>query len=257
MSSDNPYVLITGASAGIGAEFARQYAKAGYNLILTARREQALQELAGQLRSAYGVEVEVIVADLLLDQQVQKLVARLRQTERPVEILVNNAGFGIGQAFEDAPTQRHLEQVQVLATVPLQLMHTAIVAMLPRGRGRIINVASVAAFTPGGTYSALKRYLVVISESANLRYRSRGIHVSAVCPGLTRSEFHQAMGQSLPRLPPIFWLSPQQVVAEAIAAVNAGQPICVPSLTYKVLIGISRLLPRRTVTALIARTRNY
>lgn len=230
MSIENTYVLVTGASAGIGAEFARQYAVAGYNLVLTARRGQALEKLASQLRSSYGVQVEVIAADLLVTSDVQKLVDRLTQTERPVEILVNNAGFGLGQRFEDAPAQRHLEQVHVLAAVPLQLMHTAILAMLTRGRGRIINVASVAAFTPGGTYSAVKRFMVVTSESANLQYRGRGIHVTALCPGLTRSEFHNAMGQDRPKVPEIFWLSPQQVVTEAIAAVNAGKPVCVPSL---------------------------
>lgn len=257
MSIENTYVLVTGASSGIGAEFARQYAAAGYNLVLTARREQALKELADQLRSTYAVQVEVIAADLLVAHDVERLTHRLAQNEHPVEILVNNAGFGLGQRFEDAPTQRHLDQVQVLAAVPLQLMHTALLAMLPRGRGRIINVASVAAFTPGGTYSAVKRFMVVVSESANLQYRSRGIHVTAVCPGLTHSEFHDAMGQSRPNVPAIFWLNPQQVVAEAIAAVATGKPVCIPSLPYKVAVGISRAVPRRAVAAFIARTRNY
>lgn len=257
MSIENTYVLVTGASAGIGAEFARQYAAAGYNLVLTARREKTLENLAGQLRSTYRVEVEVIPADLLVSGDVQKLVDRLAQAERPVEILVNNAGFGLGQPFEEAPAQRHLDQVQVLAAVPLQLMHAAILAMLPRGRGRIINVASVAAFTPGGTYSAVKRFMVVASESANIQYRDRGIDVTALCPGLTRSDFHHAMGQEQPKVPGVFWLSPQQVVTEAIAAVNAGKPICVPSLPYKVAAGISQIIPRRAVAALISRTRNY
>lgn len=257
MTIENTYVLVTGASAGIGAEFARQYAAAGYNLVLTARREQALENLADQLRRTYGVQVEVITADLLVASDVEKLVNRLAQTEKPVEILVNNAGFGLGQRFEDAPAQRHLDQVQVLAAVPLQLMHTALLAMLPRGRGRIINVASVAAFTPGGTYSAVKRFMVVASESAHIQYRVRGIHVTALCPGLTRSEFHKAMGQDRPRVPEIFWLTPQQVVSEAIGAVNAGKPICVPSLPYKLAVAISRTVPRRAVRALISRTRNY
>lgn len=257
MSIENTYVLVTGASAGIGAEFARQYAKAGYNLVLTARREQALENLADQLRCTYGVQVEVITADLLVTSDVEKLVNRLAQTKKPVEILVNNAGFGLGQRFEDAPAQRHLDQVQVLAAVPLRLMHAAILAMLPRGRGRIINVASVAAFTPGGTYSAVKRFMVVASESANIQYRGLGIQVTALCPGLTRSEFHDAMGQERPEVPEMFWLSPHQVVTEAIAAVNAGKPVCVPSLPYKVAVGLSRVIPRRAVAKLIARTRNY
>ncbi|ORC20233.1 MULTISPECIES: SDR family NAD(P)-dependent oxidoreductase [Rothia] len=257
MNVDSSCVLITGASAGIGAEFARQYAEAGYNLVLTARRLEPLESLAATLRSRYDVRVEVFPADLRLPTDVDALAERIRQSEDPVEILVNNAGFGLGKAFDAAPVERHLEQVDVLARVPLQLMHAAILAMLARGRGRIINVASVAAFTPGGTYSAVKRFLVVVSESAHLQYSGRGIHVTAVCPGLTRSEFHSAMGQAEPALPSFLWLTPQRVVSQAIAAVNAGRPVVVPSLPYKIAVAASRALPRQVVAAAIARTRDY
>ncbi|MDO4897733.1 MAG: SDR family NAD(P)-dependent oxidoreductase [Rothia sp. (in: high G+C Gram-positive bacteria)] len=257
MNIDQSYVLITGASAGIGTEFARQYAAAGYNLVLTARRAAALEELASTLRARFNVAVETIPADLLVEKDRALLVTRLQQTENPVEILVNNAGFGLGKSFDAAPVEEHLAQVDVLAKVPLQLMHTAITAMLPRGRGRIINLASVAAFTPGGTYSAVKRFLVSISESANLQYGKHGITVTAVCPGLTRSEFHSAMGQTEPSLPGFLWLTPQQVVTSAITAVNRGQAVCVPSLPYKLTVAAARLLPRRTVAAAISRTRDY
>ena len=257
MSIDPPYVLITGASAGIGAEFARQYAAAGYHLVLTARRVDPLQELAEHLRAECGVNVEVLPADLLNPDDLERLVARLQQDEAPVEILVNNAGFGLGSSFDAATAQQHLAQVDVLAKVPLLLMHTAITTMLPRGRGRIINVASVAAFTPGGTYSAVKRFLVSISESANLQYAPRGITVTAVCPGLTRSEFHDAMGQVAPSLPGFLWLTPQRVVADATAASHRGKALCVPSVPYKVAVGLTKVLPRAAVARLIARTRNY
>lgn len=257
MSIDPPYVLITGASAGIGAEFARQYAAAGYHLVLTARRVDPLQDLAEHLRAECGVNVEVLPADLLNPDDLERLVARLQQDEAPVEILVNNAGFGLGSSFDAATAQQHLAQVDVLAKVPLLLMHTAITTMLPRGRGRIINVASVAAFTPGGTYSAVKRFLVSISESANLQYAPRGITVTAVCPGLTRSEFHNAMGQVAPSLPGFLWLTPQRVVADATAASHRGKALCVPSVPYKVAVGLTKVLPRAAVARLIARTRNY
>ena len=257
MSIDPPYVLITGASAGIGAEFARQYAVAGYHLVLTARRVDPLQELAEHLRAEFGVNVEVLPADLLNPDDLERLVARLQQDEAPVEILVNNAGFGLGSSFDAATAQQHLAQVDVLAKVPLLLMHTAITTMLPRGRGRIINVASVAAFTPGGTYSAVKRFLVSISESANLQYAPRGITVTAVCPGLTRSEFHDAMGQAAPSLPGFLWLTPQRVVADATAASHRGKALCVPSVPYKVAVSLTKILPRAAVARLIARTRNY
>lgn len=251
------YALVTGASAGIGAEFARQYAQAGYNLVLTARREAALANLAQELTGTYGVDIEVVVADLLNPDDVQVLVERIRQQTKPVEILVNNAGFGLGKSFDAAPAELHLAQVDMLARVPLLLMHTAMTAMLPRGRGRIINVASVAAFTPGGTYSAVKNFVVTMSESAHLQYRSRGIHVTALCPGLTRSEFHGAMGATEPKLPDFLWLTPQRVVADAIAAVTAGRAVCVPSLPYKVAVAATRVLPRSLVAAAIARTRDY
>ncbi|MCM3511007.1 SDR family oxidoreductase [Rothia sp. P100] len=257
MSIDPSYVLITGASAGIGAEFARQYAAAGYHLVLTARRVDPLQDLAEHLRAECGVNVEVLPADLLNPDDLERLVARLQQDEAPVEILVNNAGFGLGSSFDAATAQQHLAQVDVLAKVPLLLMHTAITTMLPRGRGRIINVASVAAFTPGGTYSAVKRFLVSISESANLQYAPRGITVTAVCPGLTRSEFHDAMGQVAPSLPGFLWLTPQRVVADATAASHRGKALCVPSVPYKVAVGLTKVLPRAAVARLIARTRNY
>ena len=257
MSIDQSYVLITGASAGIGAEFARQYAAAGYHLVLTARRVAALQELAENLRAECGINVEVLPADLLNPDDLERLVARLQQDKAPVEILVNNAGFGLGSSFDASTAQQHLAQVDVLAKVPLLLMHTAITAMLPRGRGRIINVASVAAFTPGGTYSAVKRYLVSISESAHLQYAPRGVTVTAVCPGLTRSEFHDAMGQAAPSLPGFLWLAPQKVVTDAIAASHRGKALCVPSLPYKVAVSLTKALPRAAVAGLIARTRNY
>lgn len=257
MSINPSYVLITGASAGIGAEFARQYAAAGYHLVLTARRVDPLQDLAEHLRAECGVNVEVLPADLLNPDDLERLVARLQQDEAPVEILVNNAGFGLGSSFDAATAQQHLAQVDVLAKVPLLLMHTAITTMLPRGRGRIINVASVAAFTPGGTYSAVKRFLVSISESANLQYAPRGITVTAVCPGLTRSEFHDAMGQVAPSLPGFLWLTPQRVVADATAASHRGKALCVPSVPYKVAVSLTKVLPRAAVARLIARTRNY
>ncbi len=251
------YVLITGASSGIGLEFARQYAAAGYSLVLSARRRQQLESLAETLRSDFGADVEVLPADLLNQDDVARLIARLQETERPVEVLVNNAGFGLGKSFHEAPLEKHLAQVDVLARVPLALMHTAITSMLPRGRGKIINVASVAAFTPGGTYSAVKRFVVSISKSANIQYGGQGLLVTAVCPGLTRSDFHSNMNQTEPKLPELFWLSPERVVRDAIAANNAGAAVVIPSLPYKLLSFAARVAPPKLIGAAIARTRDY
>ena len=171
------------------------------------------------------------------------LVDRLRDASRPVEILINNAGFGLGKDFLEAPATAHMQQVDVLAKVPLQLMYAALENMVARGRGRIINVASVAAFMPNGTYSAVKRFVVTMSESAHLQYSSAGISVTALCPGLTRSGFHRAMGVDEPQLPSIFWLSPDKVVAEAIQANFRNKAVVIPSITYKTLVFAQRLIP--------------
>ncbi|MDO4252007.1 MAG: SDR family oxidoreductase [Rothia sp. (in: high G+C Gram-positive bacteria)] len=256
-ASSSGYALITGASSGIGSEFARLCARQGYQLVLTARSRERLEHLAQDIRRNYGVEVELICADLRRPQEVSTVVERLKREDKPVELLINNAGFGLGKSFDAAPVEAHLDQVEVLAKVPLQLMHTALHLMLARGRGRIINVASVAAFLSGGTYSAVKGFVVSISKSASNQYRHRGVKVSALCPGLTRSDFHKNMGQTEPKVPRFFWLDPQKVAAEALAANQAGKAVIVPSLTYKILVFAARLVPSRLSSALIARTRNY
>ncbi|MBM7051481.1 MULTISPECIES: SDR family oxidoreductase [unclassified Rothia (in: high G+C Gram-positive bacteria)] len=255
--SSEPFVLITGASAGIGREFARQYAQRGYHLVIHGRNRSALESLAQQLTHRYGVEVEILTADLAVPHEVEQVTERLSDAAKPVEILINNAGFGLGKAFENASVHEHAQQVEVLAKVPLQLMHVACQQMLTRGRGRVINVASVAAFMPNGTYSAVKRFLVTLSESAHLQYAPRGISVTAVCPGLTRTGFHGAMGVDEPMLPGIFWLTPEQIVREAIDANLKGKAVCVPSLPYKVLVAVQKIMPAALATELVARTRNY
>lgn len=257
MSLSSSYALITGASSGIGAEFARQYAHYGYSLVLSGRNTSALENLAQEIRQKYSVNVEILSADLLREEDVLTLVDRLRDASRPVEILINNAGFGLGKDFLEAPATAHMQQVDVLAKVPLQLMYAALENMVARGRGRIINVASVAAFMPNGTYSAVKRFVVTMSESAHLQYSSAGISVTALCPGLTRSGFHRAMGVDEPQLPSIFWLSPDKVVAEAIQANFRNKAIVIPSMTYKTLVFAQRLIPPMLTTVIVGRTRNY
>lgn len=216
-----------------------------------------LEKLAAELQKNFDISVEMICADLSLPEEVNRLVERLQSKHHPVEILVNNAGFGVGKALEDAPLEAHMAQVEVLAKVPLQLMYVACEQMLSRGRGRIINVASVAAFMPNGTYSAAKQFLVTVSESAHLQYSARGVDITAVCPGLTRSSFHDAMGVEQPKLPAAFWLTPEQVVKAAIEANLRGKALCIPSVTYKLMVTGQKLLPPRLTTSILARTRSY
>lgn len=251
------YALITGASSGIGKEFAHQLAARGYRPILVARGEEALTTVASEIEATYGIPCEILVADLASPAELKKVCTRLQDAAQPVSFLVNNAGFGIGKSLSASTLETHLTQVDVLLKAPLALMHTALEQMAARQEGTIINVASTAAFTPGGTYSAVKRALLVLSESASLEYAPQGITVTAVCPGLTRSNFHAAMNQAAPRLPKLFWLEPERVVREALAAADTGKAVCVPSLPYKLLTFASRTLPASLVAGTLGKTRSY
>lgn len=237
--------LITGASSGLGTEFARQLAARGADLVLVARDEAALGRLADALRVARGVEVEVLVADLTDDAGLDAVASRLADPERPVEVLVNNAGFGLDLDFaanDLADEERHLD-LHVRAT--MRLSHAALGAMLARGHGRIINVASVAAFLPRGTYGAVKAWIVSFSRWANAAYGPRGMTVTAVCPGFTHTNFHERLG--LPPgqegIPPFMWLDAAEVVREGLRDAAHGKAVSIPSLRYKLLIGAARLVP--------------
>jgi len=237
--------LITGASSGLGAEYARQLAAKGADLVLVARDRGALDELAGRLRRTYGVEVEVLAADLLKPRQRDKVVARVADHDRPVEILVNNAGFGLPLAFECNDIEDEVQHLQLHIEVPMRLTHAALRVMLERGHGRIVNVASVAAFIPRSTYGACKGWLVSFSRWANGRYRSRGVTVTAVCPGYTHTNFHERMGLGPGEegVPDVMWLQAGDVVAESLRDVARGAAVSIPSLRYKALVTLARFAP--------------
>lgn len=243
--------LITGASSGLGAEYARQLAERGADLVLVARDREALDELALQLRSRHGVATEVLVADLLKPRQREKVEERLADASRPVEVLVNNAGFGLSLAFERNAIDDEVHHLQLHVEVPMRLMHAALGPMLARGHGRIINVASVAAFTPRSTYGAVKGWLVSFSRWANSRYGPRGVTVTAVCPGYTHTNFHERAG--LPKgeegVPKWMWLDADEVVAESLRDVARGKAVSIPSARFKVIAAVARIAP----TALVAR----
>ena len=186
--------VITGASSGLGAEYARQLAARGAGLVLVARDREALDTLARQLRAAYGVDVEVLAVDLLKPRQRAKVERRLNDESRPIEMLVNNAGFGLPLSFERNDIEDEVRHLDLHVEVPMRLTHAALAPMLARGHGRIINVASVAAFIPRSTYGACKGWLVSFSRWANGRYGPRGVSVTAVCPGYTHTNFHERMG---------------------------------------------------------------
>lgn len=247
--------MITGATAGLGAEFAEQLAAQGHALVLIARDSARLEEKAAALRSRFGVPVEVLVADLHDDDGVRRVLDRLRDGREPVSVLVNNAGYGLPNSFEDNPLEDELDHAAIHLTVPLALSHAALQGMLARGSGRIVNVASVAGFTPRGAYSALKAAMINFSRWANYAYGRRGVTVMALCPGFVHTEFHQRMGMDKRSVPRWMWLNAEDVVRVGLKDLSAGKAVSIPSKRYKVLAFIARKAPSSLVAPLAARGR--
>lgn len=248
-----PTALITGASAGLGAEFARQLARRRSDLILVARSAGPLEELAAELRGAHGVAVEIITADLAVEDGVERVAARLRDGSDPVDLLVNNAGFGLPLRFADNAIVDEVRHLRVHVEASMRLMHAALQTMRGRG-GRIINVASVAGFLSRSTYSACKSWLIGFSRWANAEYARDGVTVTALCPGFVHTTFHERMGLAKGEegVPGILWLDAPAVVKEGLRDAARGRAVSIPSLRYKVVVAVTRLLPR-ALTARVAR----
>lgn len=250
-----PTALITGASSGLGAEFARQLAARGADLVLVARDRRALQTFATQLREDFAIRVDLIFADLTVPRQLAAVERRVASTEQPIEVLINNAGFGLPLAFERNEIDDEVTHLRLHVEAPMRIMHAALPSMLTRGHGRIINVASIAAFMPRSTYGAVKRWVVSFSRWANVRYRPRGVTVTAVCPGFVHTNFHERMG--LPPgqegIAPALWLQAPAVVREALRASTRGRGVSIPSLRYKAIAALVRIMPA-SVTARLGET---
>jgi short-subunit dehydrogenase len=236
--------LITGPTAGIGAAFARQLAEKGYDLVLVARDEQRLRSLADEVEREYGVDTETLAADLADRSALARGEARVADPERPVDLLVNNAGFGLKRRFLDNPIEAEVQMLDVLVTAVLRLSHAALGPMTERGRGGIVNVSSVAAFLPRGTYSAAKAWVNSFSAWAHTEYAGQGVTVMALCPGFTKTEFHQRMEVSRGSAPSFLWLDADRLVREALEDLDAGKAMSIPSKRYKVIARLSRTVPR-------------
>src|SRR4051794_11527186 len=180
-----PCALVTGPTAGIGLEFARQLAGRGHDLVLVARNVERLDEVASDLRASYGVGVEVLAADLTDRADLAQVEARLADPDKPVDLLVNNAGFGLKGRFLDNGVEQEQAMLDVLVTAVMRLSHAALGPMVERGQGGVINVSSVAAFLPRGTYGAAKAWVNGFSEWAANEYRPKGVTVMSLCPGFT------------------------------------------------------------------------
>lgn len=249
--------LITGASSGLGAEYARQLAARGTSLVLVARDKAALGAVADGLRAEFGVAIEVLAADLLDARQLAGVIRRLTDPRHPVDMLVNNAGFGLPLAFEDNDIEAEVSHLHLHVEVPMRLMHAVLEPMLARGSGRIVNVASVAGFIPRATYGAAKGWLISFSRWANGRYAPRGVTVTAVCPGFAHTDFHARMGLPAGKegVPGWMWLDARTVVAESLRDVARGKPVSIPSLRYRLIVGLTRLLPDHVLSGFGARGR--
>ena len=237
--------LITGATAGIGHEYAVQLAARGDDLVLVARDSARLEQVAEDLRRAHRVEVEVLVADLTDRAQLATVEARLADRDRPVDLLVNNAGFGLKRRFLDNTADDETAMLEVLVTAVLRLSHAALGAMAERGHGGIINVSSVAAFLPRGTYSASKAWVNSFSEWAHLEYRSRGVKVMALCPGFTKTEFHQRM--QVRRGEGFMWLDADFLVRESLKDFDKGRAYSIPGAQYKTIRLLTTAIPNRVL----------
>lgn len=239
------WALVTGATAGIGESFTRMLASKGFNIALVARDEARLHERAAALREKFGVQTFVLPADLATDQGCSAVEDYLKEFE--VEVLINNAGFGINKAFTASALDAEQNLLDVLVRTPMRLMHVVLPQMKARNSGTVINVSSVASFIAGGTYSASKSYLTVLSESLHTELRGTQVKMSALCPGFTRTEFHERGRMRMKGLPEFMWLNSDQLVLRSWADAQGGKAVSIPGWQYKLLFGFIALLPRPIV----------
>jgi short-subunit dehydrogenase len=240
--------LITGATAGIGAAFARRFAAARYDLVLVARNAERLESAATELVLLGAGKVEVLSADLATVEGRALVEDRLADPLRGVDVLVNNAGFGQGSAFLSHPIEDEETMLDVLVRAVLRLTRAALPGMIERGKGAVINVSSVAGFVPRGTYSSAKAWVTNFSESVAAEVHGTGVRVVAVCPGFTHTEFHERADIDTGDIPGWMWLEADEIVEGALRDLRRGLPVSVPSMQYKAITAVAKLVPRNLVT---------
>ena len=242
---NRPIALVTGASSGLGEQFARALAASGHDLVLVARTGPALEKLAAELEGQ-GARSEVLVADLADPAQLASVAARITEVT-PVDTVINNAGFGYYGSFYQLPLTGEVGQVEVNILALVTLSHAALGVMVPRRSGKLLNVSSIGAFAPapgGATYSATKAFVLSFTEALHHEVADDGVHVTALCPGFTRTEFQQRAGVKSAGIPKAAWSDAADVVAAGLAALDANKAVCVPGLLNKVVAVSPRFGPR-------------
>ncbi|SMH45167.1 hypothetical protein SAMN06295885_2495 [Rathayibacter oskolensis] len=249
--------LITGASSGIGAAFARALARRGWSLVLVARNEQRLEEAARTFQELGAPHVEVLPADLSDREQVERVRARVADPARPVRVLVNNAGFGIDGSFSEPDVAAQDEAFEVMIRSVSVLSGAAAEAMIARRDGAILTVSSVAGFVHLGPYSAVKAWATAFTQSLAVELRGTGVRAAALCPGWVRTEFHERAAMDTSSIPEALWLDADAVVEEFLRDVARGRVVSVPSWRFGVPVAVARYLPdalvRRISAAVLSR----
>ena len=257
--ASNRRALVTGASAGIGEAFARELARRGFDLVLTARRAERLEALATELRERHAIEAIVAPLDLARPDAAEALVGALDEQGLHIDLLVNNAGYGLTGYFDESSWAAHASFIQVLMTAPTELAWRLLPGMKARGHGRIINVASLAGHVPGSAghtlYGASKAYLIKFSQSLALETKGTGVNVTALCPGFTYSEFHDVNGARplVSKMPAFMWMDAATVARQGLDAVEAGVPVYVNGGRNRFIKAFFKLLPDRVGLALTER----
>ena len=244
--------LVTGASSGLGAAFAKSLARRGFDLVIVARRRERLEALAEEMRNRFEVEVQVLVADLTSAADLQSVESHVA-SDAALSVLVNNAGFGTTGRFVEMDPDREEAEIRLNVVALSRLARAALPGMIARGNGGIINVSSVSALLPGpfhATYGATKAFVNSFTEALHEELRGTGVRVQALCPGFTRTEFQDRAGVTSRSVPSYAWMSPEYVVENSLNALRRGTLVCVPGPIYKLLTALISLLPRSLVRTL-------
>lgn len=236
------WAIVTGPTAGIGAAYAKLLAAKGYNLLLVSRDLKRLKQTAADLTAKHAIETQVLTADLTTDKGIATLADFIAKNE--IEVLINNAGFGLNSSFVKSSAADEQSVVNILVTAPMQLSHAVLPQMVARKSGTIVNVSSVAGYFAAGHYSAAKAYVTVLTESIHAEVSKHGVNVSALCPGFTKTEFHQRAKMKMDALPSFMWLDADFLVAKSWADAQAGKAISIPGWQYRVMVWIAKASPR-------------